>query len=151
MGLHWVNDLPGTPPFPSPSLSLFLALLFLLLCYYGAHPFFAGVLKQIQRALKPDGVFMGSMIGGDTLFELRYAHFFRFSGSGRRADVWCRTALQLAEQEREGGISPRISPMAGKLPSDTTTDGQLTPFLLVWRSLRRFKPHGPRWVRPPHG
>lgn len=32
---------------------------------------FAGVLKQIQRALKPDGVFMGSMIGGDSLFELR--------------------------------------------------------------------------------
>jgi NADH dehydrogenase [ubiquinone] 1 alpha subcomplex assembly factor 5 len=32
-----------------------------------------GVLKQIQRALKPDGVFMGSMIGGDTLFELRSA------------------------------------------------------------------------------
>ncbi|KAI5451354.1 hypothetical protein NCC49_001947 [Naganishia albida] len=58
-----------------------------------------GVLKQIQRALKPDGVFMGSMIGGDTLFELR-------------------TALQLAEQEREGGISPRVSPMAD--PSDAS-------------------------------
>ncbi|KAJ9126025.1 hypothetical protein QFC24_002297 [Naganishia onofrii] len=58
-----------------------------------------GVLKQIQRALKPDGVFMGSMIGGDSLFELR-------------------TALQLAEQERSGGISPRISPMAD--PSDAS-------------------------------
>lgn len=53
-----------------------------------------GALVQIQRALKPDGVFIGAICGGDTLFELR-------------------TSLQLAEQEREGGISPRVSPMAG--------------------------------------
>jgi NADH dehydrogenase [ubiquinone] 1 alpha subcomplex assembly factor 5 len=26
---------------------------------------------QIKRTLKPDGVFIGSMFGGDTLFELR--------------------------------------------------------------------------------
>ncbi|KAJ9476123.1 hypothetical protein PHBOTO_006210 [Pseudozyma hubeiensis] len=52
-----------------------------------------GVLIQIRRALKPDGVFIGALCGGDTLFELR-------------------TSLQLAEQEREGGISPRVSPMA---------------------------------------
>ncbi len=52
-----------------------------------------GVLVQIRRALKPDGVFIAGLCGGDTLFELR-------------------TSLQLAEQEREGGISPRISPMA---------------------------------------
>ncbi|KIS65875.1 uncharacterized protein UMAG_10976 [Mycosarcoma maydis] len=52
-----------------------------------------GVLIQIRRALKPDGVFIGALCGGDTLFELR-------------------TSLQLAEQEREGGISARISPMA---------------------------------------
>ena len=30
-----------------------------------------GALIQIQRALKPDGVFIGYMLGGDTLFELR--------------------------------------------------------------------------------
>lgn len=52
-----------------------------------------GALIQIRRALKPDGVFIGALSGGDTLFELR-------------------TSLQLAEQEREGGISPRVSPMA---------------------------------------
>lgn len=52
-----------------------------------------GALIQIQKALKPDGLFLGAICGGDTLFELR-------------------TSLQLAEQEREGGISPRISPMA---------------------------------------
>lgn len=51
-----------------------------------------GTLIQIQRSLKPDGAFIGAMYGGETLFELR-------------------TSLQLAEQEREGGISPRVSPM----------------------------------------
>jgi len=51
-----------------------------------------GALTQIKEALVPDGVFMGAMFGGDTLFELR-------------------TSLQLAEIEREGGISPHVSPM----------------------------------------
>ncbi|KAG2201611.1 hypothetical protein INT46_008790 [Mucor plumbeus] len=52
-----------------------------------------GALIQIRNSLKPDGVFIGAMFGGDTLFELR-------------------TSLQLAEVERESGISPRVSPMA---------------------------------------
>ncbi|KAG1755378.1 S-adenosyl-L-methionine-dependent methyltransferase [Suillus lakei] len=51
-----------------------------------------GVLVQIKEALEPDGLFLGAMFGGDTLFELR-------------------TTLQLAEVDREGGISPHISPM----------------------------------------
>ncbi|KAG8763589.1 hypothetical protein FRC11_001158, partial [Ceratobasidium sp. 423] len=51
-----------------------------------------GALIQIREALQPDGVFLGAMFGGDTLFELR-------------------TSLQLAQVEREGGISPRVSPM----------------------------------------
>ncbi|KAI8612639.1 S-adenosyl-L-methionine-dependent methyltransferase, partial [Chytriomyces sp. MP71] len=53
-----------------------------------------GTLIQVRNVLKPDGVFLGAMPGGDTLFELR-------------------TALQLAEQERRGGIAPHVSPMAG--------------------------------------
>lgn len=56
-----------------------------------------GVLVQIREALKPDGVFLGALFGGDTLFEMR-------------------TSLQLAEVEREGGISPHVSPMTGKWP-----------------------------------
>jgi len=51
-------------------------------------------LQQIKTTLKPNGVFIGSMLGGDTLAELR--------GS-----------FSLAEQEREGGVSPHISPLAG--------------------------------------
>ena len=30
-----------------------------------------GSLTQIKHALKPDGVFIGAVLGGDTLFELR--------------------------------------------------------------------------------
>lgn len=48
-------------------------------------------LAQIKRVLKPDGLFIASMFCGDTLYELR-------------------CALQLAETERTGGFSPRISP-----------------------------------------
>lgn len=52
-----------------------------------------GMLSQINNILKPDCAFMGAMFGGDTLFELR-------------------TSLQLAEQERRGGMSPHVSPLA---------------------------------------
>ncbi|XP_039593820.1 arginine-hydroxylase NDUFAF5, mitochondrial isoform X1 [Polypterus senegalus] len=50
-----------------------------------------GSLKQINNILKPDGVFIGAVVGGDTLYELR-------------------CSLQLAELEREGGFAPHISP-----------------------------------------
>uniref|UniRef100_A0A0B6Z3B3 Uncharacterized protein n=2 Tax=Arion vulgaris TaxID=1028688 RepID=A0A0B6Z3B3_9EUPU len=50
-----------------------------------------GCLRQILQALKNDGVLIGSMFGSDTLHELR-------------------VSLQLAEQEREGGFAPHISP-----------------------------------------
>lgn len=50
------------------------------------------VLTNIHRILKKDGFFMATLFGGDTLYELR-------------------TSLQLAELERKGGISPRVSPL----------------------------------------
>nr|CAG4650311.1 EOG090X09JT [Sida crystallina] len=49
--------------------------------------------QQIHRCLKNDGVFIGCLFGGETLFELR-------------------GALQLAEIEREGGFAAHISPFA---------------------------------------
>jgi NADH dehydrogenase [ubiquinone] 1 alpha subcomplex assembly factor 5 len=52
-----------------------------------------GALTQINNVLKPDCPFIGAMLGGDTLYELR-------------------TSLQLAEQERKGGMSPHVSPLA---------------------------------------
>ncbi|HVG51061.1 MAG TPA: methyltransferase domain-containing protein [Xanthobacteraceae bacterium] len=50
-----------------------------------------GVLIQIRRALKPDGLFLAAMLGGETLTELRESMF-------------------AAEAEQEGGASPRVAP-----------------------------------------
>ena len=50
-----------------------------------------GTLIQIRRALKPGGLFMAMLPGGETLKELR-------------------VSFEAAEQEISGGISPRISP-----------------------------------------
>jgi SAM-dependent methyltransferase len=52
-----------------------------------------GVLAQIRRALRPDGLLLAAMIGGDTLTELRQS-------------------FAAAEAECEGGVSPRVSPFA---------------------------------------
>ena len=50
-----------------------------------------GVLVQIRRALKPDGLFLAALLGGDTLAELRQS-------------------FAMAESELDGGVSPRVAP-----------------------------------------
>ena len=50
-------------------------------------------MAEIRKVLKPDGVFIGSMLGGSTLTELR-------------------SCMLMAEMEREGGMSTHTSPMA---------------------------------------
>jgi len=52
-----------------------------------------GALIQIRRALKPDGLFLAAMLGGDTLTELRQS-------------------FAQAESEVEGGVSPHVAPFA---------------------------------------
>jgi SAM-dependent methyltransferase len=52
-----------------------------------------GQLVQSRLALKPDGLFLASFFGGQTLHELR-------------------TALAEAEARLSGGLSPRVLPMA---------------------------------------
>jgi len=54
---------------------------------------FVGALVQIRQALKPDGLFLGAILGGATLTELRQA-------------------LTTAELELRGGAGPRVSPFA---------------------------------------
>ncbi|MEN3377378.1 MAG: hypothetical protein V7604_2733 [Hyphomicrobiales bacterium] len=49
-----------------------------------------GALIQIRRALKPDGLFLAAMLGGDTLTELRQS-------------------FAEAEAELEGGVSPHVA------------------------------------------
>ena len=53
-----------------------------------------GALLQIRTALRPDGLFLGAMTGGETLTELRQSLF-------------------AAESEVRGGASPRVIPAAG--------------------------------------
>jgi SAM-dependent methyltransferase len=52
-----------------------------------------GTLIQIRRALRPDGLFLAALIGGDTLTELRQA-------------------FAAAEAEIEDGMSPHVAPFA---------------------------------------
>src|SRR5262249_33149396 len=52
-----------------------------------------GVLAQIRRALRPDGLLLAALPGGDTLTELRQS-------------------FAAAEAECEGGVSPRVAPFA---------------------------------------
>ncbi len=53
-----------------------------------------GQLVQMRRALRPDGLMIAALFGGETLIELR-------------------TALAEAEVEILGGLSPRVAPMGG--------------------------------------
>jgi SAM-dependent methyltransferase len=52
-----------------------------------------GALIQIRRTLRPDGLFLGALLGGDSLIELRQA-------------------FMMAETETAGGVSPRVFPTA---------------------------------------
>ena len=52
-----------------------------------------GTLIQVRRALRPDGLFLAAMLGGDSLHELRHA-------------------MLTAEADLTGGASPRVAPFA---------------------------------------
>ncbi len=52
-----------------------------------------GALTQIRRALKPDGLFLGAMLAGESLHNLR-------------------SAFAEAEIQTAGGLSPRVAPFA---------------------------------------
>jgi len=52
-----------------------------------------GTLIQIRRALRPDGLLLAALLGGASLTELR-------------------AAFLIAEEELEGGASPRVAPFA---------------------------------------
>jgi SAM-dependent methyltransferase len=85
-------DLPDleSEPLPLQQDSLDLVVSALAFQFVNDLP---GVLAQIRRALKPDGLLLAAMIGGETLTELRQS-------------------FAAAEAECEGGVSPRVAPFA---------------------------------------
>jgi SAM-dependent methyltransferase len=76
------------PPFRDGTFDLVVSAL--ALHYVNDLP---GTLAQVRRALKPDGLFLAAMLGGDTLTELRQS-------------------FAQAETETTGGVSPRVAPFA---------------------------------------
>ncbi|CAN5156918.1 methyltransferase domain-containing protein [soil metagenome] len=91
-GTRTYIDLPESDDemLPIDPASLDLAVSSLALQFVNDLP---GVLAQIRRALRPDGLFLAAMIGGETLTELRQS-------------------FAAAEAETEGGVSPRVAPFA---------------------------------------
>ena len=77
-----------TLPFANASLDLVVSAL--ALQFVNDLP---GTLIQIRRALKPDGLLLAALVGGESLAELR-------------------EAIAAAEIEIEGGVSPHIAPFA---------------------------------------
>jgi SAM-dependent methyltransferase len=81
---------PGSTPLDLPDQSQDLIVSLMSLHWANDLP---GALSQIRRALKPDGLFVGTLLGAGTLKELR-------------------TALTEAELEARGGAQARVSPFA---------------------------------------
>jgi SAM-dependent methyltransferase len=85
---HWSSQGSEALPYEPESFDLALSVLSL-----HAMNDLPGMLIQIRRALKPDGLFAAAMFGGSTLAELR-------------------EAFAAGESEMEKGASPRIAPFA---------------------------------------
>ena len=96
LGGFWGDFLPGAKIVADdPVLALEEGahdlVLHAMALHWAADP--VGQLVQARRALRPDGLFLGVLFGGQTLAELR-------------------AALAQAEAELTGGLSPRVLPMA---------------------------------------
>src|ERR1700674_1869207 len=81
---------PDAEALPLREASLDLVVSALALQFVNDLP---GTFVQVRRALKPDGLFLAALIGGDSLLELRQS-------------------FAAAEAELEHGASPRVAPFA---------------------------------------
>jgi SAM-dependent methyltransferase len=89
-GVAWLRVAADEEALPFADGSLGLVVSALSLQFVNDLP---GTLIQIRRALRPDGLLLAALIGGDSLAELR-------------------EAFAEAESEIEGGVSPRVAPFA---------------------------------------
>ncbi len=90
---HWTRGFAWTAdeealPFAAESFDLIVSVLSL-----HAVNDLPGALVQIRQALKPDGLFLAALFGGETLRELRQA-------------------FAAGESDASGGVSPRVAPFA---------------------------------------
>ncbi|MFT4134385.1 methyltransferase domain-containing protein [Labrys sp. (in: a-proteobacteria)] len=90
LAAEWQDVAIGNEALPLQPESIDLALSALALQFVNDLP---GLLSQVRRALRPDGLLLAALIGGSTLTELR-------------------AAFSEAELEMEGGVSPRVAPFA---------------------------------------
>jgi len=90
LAAEWQDVAIGNEVLPLQPESIDLALSALALQFVNDLP---GLLSQVRRALRPDGLLLAALIGGSTLTELR-------------------AAFSEAELEMEGGVSPRVAPFA---------------------------------------
>lgn len=81
---------PGSAPLPLADQSVDVIVSLMTLHWANDLP---GALAQIRRALKPDGLFLGTLLGAGTLKELR-------------------AVLTEAELQVRGGVQARVSPFA---------------------------------------
>jgi SAM-dependent methyltransferase len=81
-----------------------------------------GALVQIRRALRPDGLFLGCLLGGESLNELRQS-------------------LTTAESEILSGASPRVAPFADVRPLGTLLQrvGFALPVVDLDRAIVRYR------------
>ena len=86
----WIRAVADPEVLPLGARSIDLAVSLLALQGVNDLP---GTLIQLRRALRPDGLFLGCLLGGATLTELRQS-------------------FGQAESEIEGGVSPRVAPFA---------------------------------------
>lgn len=93
---YWDRHFPGARHVPDEDLldlppTSYDLVIHAMTLHWANDP--VGQIIQCRRALRPDGLFLAALFGGETLTELR-------------------TALTEAEAGLTGGLSPRVAPMA---------------------------------------
>jgi SAM-dependent methyltransferase len=96
---------PGHAPLDLPDQSQDLIVSLMSLHWANDLP---GALSQIRRALKPDGLFVGTLLGAGTLKELR-------------------AVLTEAELEQRDGAQARVSPFADGFDGPPCCSGRASP------------------------
>ncbi len=100
-----------------------------------------GALWQIREILRPDGLFLGAVLGGDTLWELRQAFFLAESAAGKPSPPG--RVLSFADVRAYGALLQRVGFALPVCDSDRVT----VTYDSVWNLLRDLRGMGVTNVR----